>query len=161
MNDFEKLAKELERVYKAKFPHGYFRASHGALGGFSTMFIKVGLVGEDRDCAHGIRDNDIGHGLFSLTGCDKDGNFSGVPFVMETMFHSLTVKPKNPYHALGFESFKFRKTTKKTSEELVKAWEKYINKCFDIVQENKDNIYNVEKYDMKYISPMKIDQVLA
>lgn len=142
---------DLKYKFKEYFPHGYFSYSMSQLGG-ETYFIHIGLIGDSNDCSNGIRQNDPALTMFSLDG-----------FTIECPYGAgLYCNPEpNTHYAMSRRKIGFRKATKKSYEELLVYMDKYFQKMRQVVNENKQDIYEVEKYDSKYLNaPTKLDKAL-
>ena len=131
----------LTEAYLAMFPSGYIHISRGALG--NAVFINVGLIKEQGDCSHGIRNNDHGYGLFCVEFCNDQ-------VTIDRQFHALNAKPDNAAYAMKHKTVGYRKIDTNFVNAL-KLWKRYLSKFKSMVDDAKEKQLILNQDNIKAI----------
>jgi hypothetical protein len=140
----ETLASDIEVVLRKNFPNGYIRAFYS--NNISpVVFVSFGLIEDINDVANKIRHNDplIHSFCVHINGEDS--------YEASSSMSGLSVNPEaGSYMAMGNIKTPFRKTTG-DSKKIVKAFTRFASRVAKIVEDNKADIYGVERIDPKYL----------
>lgn len=135
----------LAQEFKLRFPNGYTAMQTSDNFGLKTLYFSLGMVGNLVDCPNRIRENDPMLHMFSIDFRDDQ------KIVSEIMSHNgLMVEPIEQYLAMSKVKTKFRKKTGNI-EKQKKHFVKWFDSLEQIFSENKENIYNVKRYNEKYL----------
>lgn len=143
MNSHEILAKEIEDNFKSYFPNGYVR-THYSNKISEVIYVSIGLIGDIDYVTNNIRDNDPMLHKFCVF-VNSDGTYEA-----QNSMGALMIKPDPDSH-LAMESVKtpWRKT-KGDAAKIKKAYDKFFSRLIKIVDDEKENIYNVEKIPVHF-----------
>ena len=135
-NEAEDLLSQLEKVYHKYFPNSYFGGSFS--NSLSSSLSWRTALGKDKSEFHGgYIENDPVNQLFFIRGFEKDGSYENLSF--ERSIGNISVPSKSPYMAFDRVKLPFRKATG-DANKILRAWEDYVRKTYDLVKANKDEI---------------------
>lgn len=141
----DEFVSQLDSAFKKHFPNGEFMIRGGAIGGDDTIFFD-GMIGGYTVTRH--NDNLSFRG--SLHDCCVDGIMND-RIQLEWSGASISLKPQpDSYYAMDNVKIGLRKITN-TPEKVIASFKKAVQKAAKLVIENKENLYQVEKTDAKYL----------
>lgn len=147
--NIEEFNQSLETLFKKYFPHGYFHTSKSALFDEEnpTYFYRIGLIGETKHCVSTIRENDPMNAIFKVQGTTID-TITGLGLYCKPDRDN----PKEKYNAMSRRKMTFfRKTTKKSLQDILIYMDKTFQKMREFINENGKDISQVEYYPEYYI----------
>jgi hypothetical protein len=133
------LLAEIEALHKKSFPKGWFKGgTRSGLGGGNTISFSFGIVPE-REVSNKILDNDPGHHKFIIH--EKEGKYEA-----KVLHGGLNIDPPEGSNLVMTRvKSKWRKVSG-DHKKVVTAFSRFFPKFKGIVKDNKDNIYNADKY---------------
>jgi hypothetical protein len=137
------LASEIESTYKKIFPKGWVKALPRNMFKDDFITLSFGLIGEKKEWAQGIRENDPMHMGFIIRP-GKKGWASE-----QTQGKLMLNPPEGSYLVMKGLPLKFRKY-QGDSAKTIKAFEKFFKKIKTAVKDNESNIYNRAEYSDKW-----------
>lgn len=144
MNNHEILASKIEAILKDKFPNAYVSASYSDRF-CESIGVRFGLIGDDADLPWKIRQNDPLHTIFNIFVSGDDS------YEAKILTGGLSVNPpEGSYLAMEHVKVPFRKT-KGDEKRVIKAFERFADRAANVVRENKENIYQVDRVPAKYL----------
>ena len=149
LEEAKEFLKNTEVAFRKQFPNGYFYADAGIQFGHAGMTIRLGLIEDQKDCPNNIRQNDPMYHVFSVYSNTTDLKNDKLEF--SSLQSGISVKPEpGSYMAMGRVKTKPR-ALKGDISKIEKALDKFYVTLRKLFDENKENIYGVEKYDTKYL----------
>lgn len=138
------LAKSIEETFKTYFPNGYVH-THYSTNISDVIYVSIGLIGDIDWVTNNIRHNDPMLHSFCVF-INSDGKYEA-----RISHGSLKVKPE-PGSYLAMDSVKtpWRKTMG-DGVKVLKAFDRFFGRLVKIVDDEKDNIYDVEKIPAKFL----------
>jgi len=147
--EVDEFLLKIEVQFLKHFPNGYFQASVAKSFG-TSISIYCGMIAEKKDCPSNIRQNDpMWH--FIKIWDDSTGDFTDKVLRMEALNSRLSINPEpGTNFAMGHVNTKFRKSKGDLAKAL-KTLTTFFGRLAKLVIENKENIYNGNQLDPKYM----------
>lgn len=137
-NQNQQIIDRIKAAFLHHFPKGYVYAAEQTFCGEKYISVRIGLIGDLDRVTNKIRENDPMYHSWVI-------NIEDDKYIAELSVGSLSVEPpEGSFHAMGAVGTGWRKTSGDASR-VIKAYERFFLKLFDIVQANKTKIYRVEK----------------
>lgn len=147
MNTVQELMNKFDGIktdYAKLFPNNFVSFSRPCLGR-NNFYVHL-LLQHPKDCYNGIEQNDPMMTMFNITQIGDDN------FVVELINgESLYVNPVDRMLAMSRVKCAFRKTTGNHAKVLA-AMNKYFAKRKDCINTNRENIYGLNRIDVKYFA---------
>lgn len=148
--DTQKLMDSIEKEFKKNFPNGFADVRLTRIIGNPFISISFGLIGSINDVSNKIRENDPALHYFHIEGLSSEGGLTDSMEVRKVT-GSLKVKPEKDSHmAMGRVKIPFRKF-KGDASKIESGFVREIKKIRDTVKKHKDDIYDVDDIDKKYL----------
>ena len=146
----EKLIEDFGIKFKKAFPNGFYRGSVQNRFGEPFISLSLGLIDNLKDVSSTIRDNDPMFHSIIIHSNNKDG-FSLDTNELVPLRGGIYVNPdEGSYLVMQNVKTKLRKA-KGSIDKISKHLIKWVDTLKDIFEENKENIYGVDKIDKKYL----------
>lgn len=138
-----KLATQLTVIAKKYFPNSYAASNFSKSMSLWSITFQFGLIGDKSDVPNGIRRNDPVDHLFNIYVTESG-------YEVSALIGGLATNPEEgSYLAIRNVKTPFRKT-KGDVKKIEKTFDTFFKRLKKLVDDNKDNIYGVDKIKDKY-----------
>ena len=145
----DEFLSKMKVQFHKHFPNACFEAKASKSLGAPHMVIYMRLVLDKNELSSGYADNDP---MFTSIIIHSNGDdFNGDRLEMEALRSGLSTNPpKGSHYAMGRVKTAIRKSTGNLTKQE-RALTNYFKKLAKIIIENKEDIFNIEKYSEKYL----------